>query len=159
MAKKFEFRLEVVRTLRRRARDAQRGVVGEAARAVAGAQEHIAQLNNYLADATDQARRALAPGRLDLGTLKGQQLHRGWVERAVENTRADLQSRHDVLTQRRVELAEAAKVLKVIETLRDKRWAAHRLDIAREQQRDTDEAATQMFLRQRAAATCIGGLS
>ena len=51
------------------------------------------------------------------------------------------------LEQDRSQLAEASKRLKVIESLRERQWARHRRQVAREEQIDTDEVAVQMYLR------------
>jgi len=156
MARRFEFRLEAVRTVRRQTRDTQRRVVGEAARAVAGARERIARLNRYLDGAADEVRALQQPGRLDMGALKGHQLHCNSLNRAIEHTTADLAAKREELTRRQAELDEAAKRLKVIEKLRDKQWARHRVEVAREEQQRTDEAALEMFRRRKAVETGIG---
>lgn len=148
MARRFDFKLEAVRTVRRQTRDAQRRVVGEAARAVAGVEERIARLNQYLKGAADQARALQRPGPLDLAALKGHQMLEGSLKRAIEHSSGDLSVRQQELRKRQADLAQAAKELKVIEKLRDRQWALHRVEVMREEQQATDEAAVVMYLRQ-----------
>jgi flagellar export protein FliJ len=147
VARRFEFRLEAVRTVRRRTRDAHQRAVAEAARAVAEAKQRIALLDRYLESAFDESRRLQTAGRLDMAAMRSNQLHRGWVERAVDRTVADLSHRQAGLAATRGDLAEAAKALKAIDKLHDRQWARYRTEVGKEEQHATDEAAAQMALR------------
>lgn len=147
MARGFRFRLEVVRRIRERERDAQRRALAHALRAVGQVEERIDRLTGQLAESFNQTRGVHASRHVDVTLLRGHQLHRGWLHRRILESNAELAVRNAGLEQDRSQLAEASKRLKVIESLRERQWARHRRQVAREEQIDTDEVAVQMYLR------------
>jgi len=149
MARRFRFHLETVERLRKQARDAQRRAVADAARAVGTIEERILRLTRQLSDTLDGARDTLRLGRLDLASLRGHELYRGWVHRRIAESYTELACRRSELDVERAKLVEASKQLKVIEKLRERRWRRHLVDVAREEQAASDEAAVQLYLRRR----------
>ncbi len=147
MARRFRFRLETVERLRKQARDAQRRVVADAVRTVATLEDRIVHLTRQLDDTFDGARETLRTGRLDVVSLRGHELYRGWVHRRIAESYTDLACRRSELDVERAKLVEASKQLKVIEKLRERRWRRHLADVAREEQAASDEAAVQAYLR------------
>lgn len=149
MARRFRFRLETVERLRKQARDAQRRVVADAARTVGRVEERIVHLTRQLHDTLGGARETLRTGRLDLASLRGHELYRGWVHRRIAESYTELACRQSELDVERAKLVEASKQLKVIERLRERRWRRYLADVAREEQAASDEAAVQLYLRRR----------
>jgi len=149
MARRFRFRLEAVRKLRERERDTQRRTVGEAARQVRQAEERIALLTEQLQGTMDQSREARRRGLLDMGSMCGQQFYRGWLQQCILASDAELSAGKSRLDAERARLGEASKRLKVIENLRLRQWTRYRAEVSREEQGVADEAALQMYMRER----------
>lgn len=147
MARKFRFRLETVRRLRKQTMDAQRRVVADAVRAVTLVEERIAVLTRRRCGAVDQSRDAMGTHCLDLVSLRGQQVYRGWLDHEIAKSNESLAGKRVELDAERAKLAETSKELKVIEKLRERQWKRFRVKIAREEQAANDEAALQMYLR------------
>lgn len=157
MARRFRFKLEVVERLRRQRVDAQRRMVATKLRALARMEDRMAQLNQQLRETVEQTRWAQQRPSLDLVSLRGQQYFKARLHREI--MQADLE-RVDVLAelqQERTRLSDASKQLKVIEKLRERQWRRHKEAVRRENQAESDEAATQMFLRrQRTDFAAVG---
>jgi flagellar FliJ protein len=149
MAGQFRFRLEVVERLRRQAQDAQRRVVADAVRAVQRVETRIEHLTRQLADTMDRARGTQGVARLDVVSLRGHQIYRGYLHRQLLQSTAELARRQRELQAERAKLAEASKRLKVIEKLRERHWNRYVTALRREEQAATDEVALQGFLRGR----------
>lgn len=148
MARRFRFRLETVRRLRERERDARRRVVGEAVRAVGRIEDRIARLTRELQGTIDQSRGVCEEVRLDMVSLRGHQYYRGWLHRQILESNARLALRRAELDAECARLGETSKRLKVIENLHNKQSARHCIEVAREEQADADEVALQRHLRQ-----------
>lgn len=149
MARRFRFRLETVRKLRRQAQDVQRRAVADVVRTVGLVEERIAGLTRQLHGTTDQSRNAQQARRLDMASLRGHQFYRSWLHRQITEADAELTRRKAQLEAERARLAEASKRLKVIEKLRERQWTRYRTGVAREEQAAADEAALTMHMRQR----------
>ncbi len=149
MARKFQFRLEVVRKLREKARDEQRRVVAAEVRAVRDIEERIAQLTSQLRETVELTRDGQSTPRLDVAQLRGHHVHRHWLHHRVMESDMDLSQHRRKLDEERNKLGEATARLKAIEKLREKRWARHLVQVRREEQAQTDEAAVAGFARRR----------
>lgn len=147
MARRFRFRLETVRRLRKQTMDAQRRVVAVAVRAVTLVEERIAVLTRRRFGAVGQSRDAMRSHCLDLVSLRGQQVYRAWLDHEIAKSNESLAGKRVDLEVERAKLAETSKELKVIEKLRERQWKRFCVEIAREQQAANDEAALQMYLR------------
>ncbi len=154
MARRFRFRLETVRRLRRQARDAQRRVVADAVRAATTVELRVAGFVRQLQGALDHSRGTIQPGRMDVASIRRHQIHRSWLHRQIDESNAELGQRRQELDAQRDKLAEASRRLEVIELLREKRWRRYLADVAREEQTVGDEAALQGYLRGRRESTC-----
>ena len=152
MARRFRFRLETVRKIRERERDAHRRVVAEKARAVEATCDRIAALTDGMDDNRSGSRTARRAQRLSISLLRGQVFHQAWLTRVVESTGVELETRRGELHVERGKLAAASKRLKVIEKLRERQWEQHKADLAREEIQAGDEAAQQVFWRARHGA-------
>ena len=149
MAKRFRFRLEGVRKVRTQQRDARRRELAEAVRAVTRVEKRVAQLNGALRANVEQAREDRQVGRIDMVSVRGCQVHRNHLHHRLMESYAVLGERQGEVGARRAKLAEASRDLKVIEKLRDRQWARHCETLAREERAESDEVATQRFLRDR----------
>ena len=143
MARKFRFRLEVVRKLREQARDEQRLVVAEVIRAVRSVEGRMEQLTDQLRETVHRTRDAREERRLDLPSLRGHQFYQGWLHRRIMETHENLAVSKARLDAERVRLGEATMRLKAIETLRERRWKRHQTLVHREEQAVGDEAAVR----------------
>lgn len=148
MARRLRFRLDTVQRLRERARDAQRRVVAEAARAVARTEERMQRLGDDLQQTIIDSRTSLRGASFDIVLMRGHQYYRGWLHGKIMEARNDLAGEQARLETERARLAEASKHVKVIETLRERRWKEYCAELAREEQAENDEAAGQLYRRQ-----------
>lgn len=147
MARRFRFRLETVRRVRERERDAQRRAVARAVQVVTHVQERITALTTQLQHTIDDARGVHETARIDMRSLRGHQLYRGWLHRKILESDAELVQRKVEYESERTRLAESSKRLKVIENLRDRQWARYRKEVVREEQVAADEVGIQRYLR------------
>lgn len=152
MARRFEFRLEVVRKLREQARDVQRRVVADAVRVVGGVEEQLDQLTHQLRDTVEITREEQRTQELDVAALRGHQFYRNWLHRRIMESSQELGDRRATLDAERAKLGEASARLKAIEKLRDKRFTRHLVQARREEQTTMDEAAVGGFVRRRQSA-------
>lgn len=149
MARKFHFRLDTVRRLRKQVVDRQRRVVADAQRVATAADEANAGRTRDLDHELHGARSELQTGTLDLTLLRSRQLFRAWLKRKVLETRADARAARAELDRERARLGEAAKRLKVIEKLRQRQWQRHRVAARRTEQAAYDDVAVQRYVRGR----------
>ena len=157
MAKRFQFRLEVVRKLREQARDMQRRVVADAVREVRGVEERVDQLTDQLRATVELTRGEQRTQRLDVPSLRGHQFYRNWLHRRIRESNLELCEKRARLDTERTRLGEASARLKAIEKLRDKRWVRHLTQVGREEQAAMDEVAVGGFIRRRIAIGGDGG--
>ena len=148
MAKRFRFRLEVVRKLREQGRDAQRRVVADALRALNSVEERIDRLTQELRGTLQRARSEQRVERLDVASLRAHQYYRSWLHRKIMEAGIELNDKTLRLDRERTKLGEASARLKAIERLRERRWQRHRILLRREDQSTTDESALQLHQRQ-----------
>ena len=153
MAGRFRFRLDVVERLRRQARDGQRRVVAEAIRSVRRVEYRIGRLTGELTDTVGGLRDDRTEGRIDVVSLRRDQLYQGHLHRVIRGSQVELDERREELEVERQKLAEASKRLKVIEKLRERHWNRYVDRIRREEQAATDEVALQAYLRERREVT------
>ena len=147
MAKKFRFTLEGVRKVRAQECDQRRRDTANAVRAVTRAEKQIAELTDMLRSTIDQTQVEQQQKRPDLRSLKGHYSYRGHLQRRILESQPILAEKQRELVAERARLAEASKRLRTIETVRDKRWLRHLTELKREEQADSDEIATQRYIR------------
>ncbi len=154
MAHRFQFRLEVVRRVREKARDTQQRAVAQRIRAVTGVEEHIRRLNRSVTTAVDESRTDHRTGVLDTANIRERLRYRNWLHQSIEAANDELDHRKAELKEEQERLAEASKQLKVIEKLRERQWNRYRSELAREEQAASDEASLQMFVRRHRPEKC-----
>jgi flagellar export protein FliJ len=157
MAKRFQFRLEVVRKIREQARDVQRRVVADAVREVRGVEERMDQLTDQLRNTVELTRGEQQTQQLDVPSLRGHQFYRNWLHRRIWESDLELAEKRAKLDAERGKLGEASARLKAIEKLRDKRWVRHLTQVGREEQTSMDEVAVGGFVRRRHSIGGDGG--
>lgn len=148
MARGFQFRLEVVRRVRKRAQDAQRRVVADSVRAVRKVERRIADLKGDLDRSVRRSRDARMERRVDVFSLRGHQMFQASVHRHLLEAVGEMSQRQGELDTERAKLAEVANRLKAIEKLREKRWAEYVKGLEKRERAAYDEAATSRFIRQ-----------
>lgn len=144
MAKKFQFRLDVVRDMRKRARDeAARLVAGKVAE-VANVQRRVEAFSRQLRDLVETGCADRGEKSLEIAALKMQQYYGKWLHDRITESTATLMQTEAELSEDRGKLTQATARLKAIENLRERRWQRHLLVVRREEQAITDEVAGRM---------------
>ena len=138
MAKSFQFRLEKVLDVRRlQEKSAQREF--------AAAQQAVAERNRIileLMNREDEARRevrSLQEGAVDVARLRMAGEFAASLERQLQKEYEALQAQVLAEMQKRQQLTEARKGVRVMEKLRDKQARAHRQGLDREERNFLDE--------------------
>ena len=144
MAKRFQFRLDVVRVLRKQARDQQRCAVAEAVGSVSRVERRIEQLTDELRETVEMSRGERRAERLDMPALRGQQFYRGWLHGTLLDSSTELSEKKAALDAERTKLGETTARLKAIEKLRERRWKRHVTQLRREGQAFDDEVAARI---------------
>ncbi len=163
MAKRFRFRLEVVRKLRKRAEDQQRRVVAERFRQVNAVREQIDGLTALLEGEHASIRQSVSGGRegcnrLDMDDLRRHHVHISQLHRSLAAARGELTRLRGELEEEQGRLAEASKQVKVLDKLEERQRARYDTALKRAELADADEVAAQFVRRVAvAAAGTIGG--
>ena len=152
MAKRFEFRLEVVQRVRQRAVDAQRRVVADSIRSVADEESRLRDISAQLRDLSMETRVTKQSESPDVASLRSQQYYHGWLADQSLKIQGELGRRRTESAIERRKLAEQSKRLQVIEKLRERQWQRFRRDQERREQGQLDEAALQGYFRESAGA-------
>lgn len=146
MAKKFQFRLEVVRKLREQARDAKRRSVADAVRTLTKAERQVAELTEQLRDTVELNRAERAAPQVDVSALRVGEFYRNWLHHRILEGTLTVARQQTRLSAERAKLGAASARLKAIEKLKERRWARHRQQVGREERAAADEAALQPFV-------------
>jgi flagellar export protein FliJ len=129
-----------VLSVRRIEEDGRKRAFGEAARRL----DEQGRLVDGIGRAQHAAREEFArsrAGAIDLLRLRLQESYLLGLERRLRREAAELVKRLKVRDQRREELVEARRKVRVLERLRERRWGDHRAQVAREEQKELDETA------------------
>lgn len=157
MAKQFRFRLETVRKIREQEQETQRREMAKAVGAVTQMQDQILRLNDQLRLVLSEARDVKKGRDFTTTMLRNHQLHRDWMHRKIRESELDLLDRRKKLSQEQAKFTEVRKRLKVIEKLREKQWLRYQREQMKESQMEQDEAAQQLYHRQRMASGAMFG--
>lgn len=147
MAKRFAFRLEPLLTVRRAYEAEQQRVVAENVRQVQQCIAELANLRGKLSETVGEARRARRRQQMDIGTELQEQRWRAHLKRRIVSQEEEVKTREQSLAEARGELARRSMEVKAIEKLRERRLDEHRREVQREERIESDELATQMFIR------------
>ena len=138
---KFTFRMATLLKLRESARDERQAQLTRAQRAADILRRQQEVLEEEARRLEQQSREAVRPGRIDVNHL----LHARRYELVLRAQQLDLQQQQqavDAEVQRRQRaLVEANREVRVLELLREKLWARHRDEEARQEIKQLDEVA------------------
>ncbi|MGE4426875.1 MAG: flagellar export protein FliJ [Solirubrobacteraceae bacterium] len=151
MTARFRFRLDPVRSVRRRAEESAQAALADAMRAERAAADRLAAAHALADDARRTAADARRSGGLCGAQLRAQEL---WIGRTVDETgqRAlDVDRRRTDTEARRDVLAAASRDRQVLDRLRDRRARDHRVEQERLEQQRLDEIALVLHSRRSAA--------
>lgn len=155
MAKRFVFRLDPLLTVRNVAQKQQQRIVAECIRGVQRCQGELVDVRTQLSRTVAQARNTRREPRIDVGMELQEQRWRSHLKRRIQWQQRQLQSLEGSLADARQELAKRSRDVKVIEKLRLRRLQAHLENLRRAERIESDELATQMFLRRRREAEAL----
>ena len=138
MAKSFQFRMEKVLDVRRLQEKSAQREFSAAQQAVAERNRIILELMNREEDARRELR-TLQEGAVDVARLRMAGEFAASLERQLQKEYEALQAQVLVEMQKRQQLTEARKGVRVLEKLRDKQARAHRQGLDREERNFLDE--------------------
>ena len=139
--KRFAFRLERLRELRERAARARAAELGHAMRDEQARQSAFDHARNELERAGTQAALLPAGGPVTAGLLQNLERARDAAEGRVDEAAESLRTANERVGEERDRYGEARRDLRVVEKLKEKRFDAWRQQGAREERKESDEAA------------------
>lgn len=148
MARRFRFRLEVVARLRRRAQERQERIVAEKIGQVVRQKQDIETWRTAMLEQYAAQRELEVAGEVDVARLRALQLYVGGLRRAIDSGTAMLARFERELADERAKLAALTAQRKVLDKLRERRWAEHQRQIRREEQALNDEIALRRYPRE-----------
>ena len=152
MAKRFVFRLEALRRLREAAEQKQQRVVAECLRRVQSCVTELEDLKLQLSETLNHARRTRGERRIDARMELQEQRWRAYLQRRMESKTGEQETLEQSLADARQTLTARSRDVKVIEKLRERRLEAYTQNLRRADRVESDELATQMFIRRRQEA-------
>jgi flagellar protein FliJ len=138
MAKSFQFRMEKVLDVRRLQEKSAQREFSAAQQAVAERNRIILELMNREDDARRELR-TLQEGAVDVARLRMAGEFAASLERQLQKEYEALQAQVLVEMQKRQQLTEARKGVRVLEKLREKQARTHRQGLDREERNFLDE--------------------
>jgi len=154
MAKRFRFRLETIRRVRKQAEDAQKRLVAHKLQEVVQTRSKIDGINEALRAESDSIRFSQGAGVLDVPMLRYRQFYLTSLRNRLFEMQESLLTRNKALNIERKKLAELSAKRKALDKLREKRWQAHQEALRRQEQTETDEVAVMRFVRSAASVGC-----
>jgi flagellar FliJ protein len=147
VAKRFRFKLEIVRRMRRREEERQQRVVAEALTEARRQRRELDALHEELQRQCRDKGGVQDAGDLDVAGLIRIQRYLGGLRQAIQDAGRRLAETGQRLGKEQARLAELTARRKVLDKLRDRRLAEHRRSVLREEQLETDEVGGQRYLR------------
>lgn len=147
MAKRFSFRLDAVRDMRKRKRDEAARKMAAKAAEVTATQQRVESLSKQLRDAVAVGRVDRTEARVEVAALKVQEYHGRWLHGQILGSMQSLARVEREYEEERVGLAQATAKLKAIEKLRERRWRRYVQEVRREEQAIMDEVAGRVGQR------------
>jgi flagellar export protein FliJ len=141
MAGKFQFRLEVVRDIRKRVRDEIARTVGAKASEATATRKRVDEIRQEIATTAADSRAHRQMRNLSLSELRIQQYYGKWLSDRSSAAAKDMQRVEKELRAERERLAQATARFKAIEKLRERKWDRHIQTLRREEQATMDEIA------------------
>lgn len=145
MPKAFQFRMERLLELRRLQEDLKKRELAAANRAVAQRQQTILLLLVEENAAKDELKELKGADRaLDLTAIRIQEQYRNWLDHQIVQSYRELQDLQRRTAEKRAELSEASKGVRVLERLRERKRSEHRYAMDRDEQKFLDEVAQRV---------------
>lgn len=169
MAKRFKFRLETLRKLRKRRQDECRRMVAARLRQIAGVQDQIDAFNDQLDLHVAAMRRLAWPGSgsaagaaagagrvrpvwtVDLTGVRRHRVYTNHLRHTLTAAWQQVVALRAELTREQGVLAKATKAVKVLDKLEERQRQRHDLALARAERAETDEIAAQCARRNASA--------
>ena len=146
MAKRFRFRLEPMLRLRQQQADQAKRVVAERLRRISSVQQEIGLLERQITQQIAAMRSGPMVGSLDVGTISR---HRAWLTHLQGGVLAGMtrvrQLQAELVTER-ASLGEATKLVKILETLRDRQADRYYKELDRQELIEADEMSVQRYV-------------
>jgi flagellar FliJ protein len=139
----FRFQLATLLRLREATRDKCRVELAEARRADDELRVQLEQLNAEQKRLEAECRHAIGPGAVDVDAIVEVQRYAAALREREEKLRQERQAMAAEIDCRRRALLAADRDVKVLEKLRERRQAQHRLEEERQSAKQLDEAALQ----------------
>lgn len=139
MAKRFRFRLETLLKLRRQREERCRRAVADRQRAIQELQDRRNRLERLLLQQGRALRDSLSRPRLDLDDLKLSRHGLVRLREGIMQTDAEIALQQAVLAQERDALRTAHQEAKVLDTLKDRQYAAHVAQLQRAEASEQEE--------------------
>jgi len=139
----FRFRLATLLRLRELARDERRAELAQAYRAKDLLEEQERAIEQHLASLREAARRACAPGEIDVDRLMEARRFETVLLAQQQDIRQKQQMIDAEVERRRLALVEANREVQVLENLRRRQYERHRAEENRREIKQLDEIAQQ----------------
>lgn len=167
MAKRFRFRLEILRRLRKQRQDECRRAVAARLRQITGVQDQIDAFTDRLDLHTAAMRQLASPGAasratdagaarpvwtVDLIGVRRHRVYTNYLRVSLGAARQQLAALRAELAKEQAVLAEATKAVRILDKLEDRQRWRHDQAIARAERAEDDEIAAQ-FARRTDAVT------
>ncbi len=141
MARRFTFRFETMLKIRRQREDQHKRIVGDRLGQITQVEEQAGALNRQIQEEMAAIRAGQEVGRIDMQQVIRHRHWLGHLHKGVLEAEARKRFLEAKLAQERVLLAEAAKQRRILEKLKEHRWAQHRYRENRQETLAADEMA------------------
>jgi len=139
----FKFRLESILNLRRADRDRAHAALADANEAVRIVERRRAEVQNEVAQMRAHRRHGAGPGEVDPDRILQAQRYEMLMEAASAQFAQQLEQLSQAVVERRNQLMEADRGVRVLEKLRERQLAGHQQEMLRLEARDFDEIASR----------------
>jgi flagellar export protein FliJ len=156
VARRFQFRLETVLRLRRRAFEDKQRVVAVRLGEIAWRDNDIAALEADIRAELDRSRAVQRSARLDVSAVRAGRTHVQSLRRRIAQLRFEVVEHQPLLEGERAEMVKASVALKAIEKLKERRLARHQEDAERRENTELNEISINTFRRSGARAPAAG---
>ncbi|MBX3394089.1 MAG: flagellar FliJ family protein [Phycisphaerae bacterium] len=136
---RFKFRYETLLRIRRQLEDERKRIVAARLQEIAETESHRQAILDRIRQQSEETRRALSAETVNVDELK---FGRHWMlrlQRGVLEADATIVRQRAALAEERVRLAEAARAVKVLVRLKERRQAAYEMEMNRREQLELDE--------------------
>ncbi len=145
--KKFKFRLETVLQLRQRKEDEKKKVVGELVSKINEQQNQAIEMSRILQQEGQHLKSQHELGQIDLNWMSQYRRYVSHIHQAINHRIENVTQIQNELQHARMDLMHATREKKIIEKLKEKKHKLYKKELNKEQAREQDEVAQQLYLR------------